>query len=417
MSATLQFSPASERRLLFTLAGVNFTHNMDFMIVMPLGARLMRVFDITPTQFAVIVASYGIAAAVSGFLAGFVLDRFDRKPALLTLYSGFILATLGCALSTNYEMFVAARVAAGACGGVAGSIITAMVGDVIPPERRGRAMGTVMMAFPLASVLGVPVGMMLAGFIEWHAPFLLLCALGFGILLYSRRVLPSIPGHPTDAHPVAQMVEIVTHPVHVRCFLLSAALVFAGGSMIPFMAPTMATNAGLDEELELPLVYVFGGACTFFTMPWFGRLSDRHDKLYVLAFATTLAIFVSHAIARLGPGSLAYPLLISTLFFITMSGRFAPAMAMISNAVSARYRGGFMSVNSAVQQAAGGVANFTAGLMITRDAGNHLVGYPRVAWMATAAFILTVALAAVLRAAAPHSARNPPLSAPAVAVD
>src|SRR5690606_3105674 len=152
---------------LMTLAAVQFTHIMDFMIMMPLGAQLMRYFTITPGEFSWLVASYGLAAAVSGCLGGFVLDRFDGKQALLTLYTGFGVATLACALAPTFWALLVARLAAGACGGVAGSLITAMVGDVIPPERRGAAMGTVMAAFPLASVLGVPAGLLLANWFEW----------------------------------------------------------------------------------------------------------------------------------------------------------------------------------------------------------------------------------------------------------
>lgn len=417
MPAIIQLTPASERRMLFALAAVQFTHIMDFMIVMPLGAKLMRVFDISPAQFSMIAASYGIAAATSGILAGFFLDRLDRKRALLNLYTGFVLATLCCALAPTYHFLLAARVAAGACGGVAGSIVTAMVGDVIPPERRGRAMGTVGTAFPLASVLGVPFGLLLAGWFEWHAPFFLLTVLSAVVLFQARRVLPSLATHRTDVHPVQQMFEIVTHRIHVRSFLLSAALVYAGGCIIPFMAPSMVINVGLDEKLQLPLVYLFGGACAFFTIPLAGRLSDRHDKLHVLAILSACAIVVVQILTRLGPGPLYVTLTVTTLFFVTMSGRFTPAMAMITNAVESRYRGGFMSVNSAVQQAAGGLATFTAGRLISQDSTGHLAGYPRVAWIATAGFFLTVALAALLRAAAPHASRNLPALVPVNAAD
>jgi MFS family permease len=107
----------NERGLLAVLVAVQFTHIMDFMIMMPLGSHLMRVFEITPAQFSRLVAAYGITAAVAGFLGGFVLDRFDRKHALLTLYAGFGVATLGCALAPSYGFMLLARAAAGACGG------------------------------------------------------------------------------------------------------------------------------------------------------------------------------------------------------------------------------------------------------------------------------------------------------------
>ncbi|MBK8856403.1 MAG: MFS transporter [Opitutaceae bacterium] len=398
-----------EQTLLLTLAAIQFTHIMDFMIMMPLGAGLMRVFNITPGQFSLLVASYGFAAAVTGFLGGFVLDRFDRKSALLTLYAGFGLSTLACALAPTYGFLMAARLAAGAFGGVAGSLVTAMVGDAIPPERRGRAMGVVMTAFPLASVLGVPVGLTLATWFEWHAPFFLLAGVSAAVLGVALKILPHVASHRSDVHPLRQMFEILTHRIHVRAFLLSMMLVFAGGIVIPFMAPSMVANVGLTEA-QLPLIYFFGGACTFFTMPWIGRLTDRHDKLHVLASITALAVVVALIVTQLKVTPLPVTLVVTTLFFITMSGRFAPAMAMVTNAVEPRYRGGFMSVNSALQQSSSAFATYAAGLIIHREATGRLAGYPQAGYVAAAAFALTVGLAAWLRAAAPHAARNFPVA-------
>jgi hypothetical protein len=97
---------------------------------------------------------------------------------------------------------------------------------------------------------------------------------------------------------------------------------------------------------------------------------------------------------------------VTTVFFVTMSGRFTPTMTMVSNAVEPRYRGGFMSVNSAIQQASSGLANLVAGLFITREAATgRLAGFPRVGWLASGVFARTVVLAWRLRTVAPHAAR------------
>jgi predicted MFS family arabinose efflux permease len=411
-------APTSVRGILFTLAAVQFTHIMDFMIMMPLGAGLMRVLAITPHQFSYLVAAYGLAAAATGFTGGFFIDRFDRKHALLWLYAGFGLATLACALAPTFHALLAARLAAGACGGAAGAIVQAMVADVIPPERRGRGLAVVATAFPLASVLGIPAGLFLANLFEWHAPFLLLAALTVPIGCIAARFLPSLPPAADRPHPGRQMQAILTHGVHRRGFLLTAALVFAGGLIIPFMSPSLVANTGL-RETQLTWVYLCGGAATFFTTRLFGRLTDRHDKLHVLAAVTLVAIATSIGLTQLGPSPIGLTLVVTTLFFITMSGRFTPAMALISNAVEPRYRGGFMSVNSAVQQAASGLANLTAGVLVSREpVSGRLVGYPLTGWVAVGAFLLTLGLAWRLRAAAPHAAqsgRHPTAPAPGVA--
>jgi predicted MFS family arabinose efflux permease len=416
-TATHAQTPGKERAILLMLTAVQFTHILDYMIIMPLGSHLMRVFGITPGQFSHLVAAYGIAAALTGFTGGFFLDRFDRKLALLTLYTGFGLATLACALAPTYHSLLIARFAAGGFGGVASSVLTAMIGDVIPPARRGRAMGMVGAAFPIASVLGVPLGLLLAEHFEWHAPFFLLGGVSALVLALGIQVLPRLHVVHAPAHPWRQMKAILTHPVHQRGFLLSAALVFAGGSIIPFLAPSMVANVGVPES-RLWLIYAAGGVCTFASTPIFGWLSDRHDKLHVLGWLTLAGACVVLILTNLPAAPVGVAMLVTALFMVTMSGRFTPAMAMMANAVEARYRGGFMSVNSAVQQATSGLANITAGALVTSDAAGRLVGYPRVGLISLTFFGLTFYMAWRLRAIAPHAARPGHIAAPgAAAVD
>ncbi|HET6787487.1 MAG TPA: MFS transporter, partial [Aquabacterium sp.] len=106
MTAIISDLPAGtqvrEKLLLWSLAAVNFTHIVDFMIMMPLGPELTRLFQITDAQFGVLVSAYSLAAGVSGLMASLVIDRFERKRALLLLYAGFTVATLACGLAPSY---------------------------------------------------------------------------------------------------------------------------------------------------------------------------------------------------------------------------------------------------------------------------------------------------------------------------
>ena len=400
-------TPAKERTVLLALVGVQFTHILDFMIMMPLGPQLMRVFEITPAQFTHLVAAYAFAAAIAGFAGGFVLDRYDRKRALLIAYAGFGLATLACGLAPTHHLLLVARLAAGAFGGVAGSLVSAMVADIIPPARRGRAMSFVMSAFPIASVLGIPVGLELAGKFGWQAPFLFLAACAALNLVLGSIALPHLRTAVRDNHPFRQMREILAHGLHLRAFALGASLVLAGGCLIPFIATAMVTNYGLAEA-QLSKVYAAGGVATLFSMIAIGRLSDRMDRMHLLAWLSAAAVAVVLVMTNLGRTSLAASCAIMALFMVTMSGRFAPAMTMVTNAVAARYRGGFMSVNSALQQGASALANLLAGIFVTRGPDGRLVGFPLLGLVSVGFFALTVVLAARLRSAAPHVARNLP---------
>ena len=175
-----------EMVLLLILASVQFTSIVDFMVVMPLGPQLQRKLEINNAQFSWIVASYTIAAGLAGLLGSSIMDRFGRKSAFLTLYTGFLLGTLFCGLSTGYYMLLVARVLTGAFGGILGGMALAIIGDVFPEERRGRATGILMSAFAVASVVGVPAGIYLGGEFGWHVPFLVLAALGLPVLFIGR---------------------------------------------------------------------------------------------------------------------------------------------------------------------------------------------------------------------------------------
>ena len=324
----------TERTILLTLAAVQFTHVLDFMIMMPLGAELMQVFNLTPGQFSRLVAAYGASAAVAGLAGGFFLDRIERRRALLIFYAGFILATLACALAPTHASLLAARILAGIFGGLAGSLVVAVVGDVVPPERRGRGMAFVMSAFPLASIAGVPLGILLANRYEWHAPFFLLVALGLPTLAAAARLLPSRPADPATLarHPFRLMRDLLAEPIHWRGFAVTAALVAASGAIIPFMAPSLVTNVGITAD-TLPWIYFCGGLAAFVSTPLVGRLTDRHDKLHVLAVITipaTIAVFI---LTRLGPTPLWLLLPLIALFFVGMSGRFGPASTLVINSV------------------------------------------------------------------------------------
>ncbi len=374
--------------------------------MMPLGSHLIRAFEISPAQFGYLIAAYGIAAGVVGFLGGFFIDRFNRRNALLALYTGFTFSALACAFAPSYHFLLIARTAAGAFGGICGSVLTAMIGDAVPPERRGSATGTVMVAVPLASVIGLPVGLVLASWWGWHATFMLLGAICLVMLFGALKALPHVSSHQSGAHPMRQMWNIIAHPIHLRAFMLRASLVFSGSCVMPFMAASMVYNVGLNELTQIPVLYMLGGIFTFFTIPWFGRLSDRFDKVNVLIGVAMVGIPVILIMTRLGPGPVYITYTVTTLLFICMSGRFTPIMALITNSVEPEYRGGFMSVNSSVQFTVGSLGNVVAGSLIVMGDDGRLHGYPTAGWISCAAFLAILGFAAWLRKAAPHAAKN-----------
>jgi predicted MFS family arabinose efflux permease len=381
--------------LLGVLTAVQFCHILDFVIIMPLGPQLMRAFDIPPRQFGLLVSAYTFSAAVSGFLAALVMDRFDRKRTLLFLLAGFGVGTFLCGVAGSFALLMAARVAAGAFGGVLAGVVMAAIGDQFPPERRGMATGVVMSGFSVASVLGLPFGLFLAAERGWQAPFVLLSVVTAAVLAVAAVALPPMRAHvaaPADRLPVlAELAATVREPVHARAMAFTVALIFAGFSLIPFLSPVLVNNVGLRES-DLAYVYLAGGIATLFTSPFFGRLADRFgaERVFVAAAVASLPAMI--AITLLPRMGLAPVLALTTVFMVLAGGRWVAAMALMTGAVDARRRGSFMSLNASVQQLSAGAASLVAGWMIGGGTGGRLVGYPRVGVLAAGSVVVALFL-------------------------
>ncbi len=394
-------APAREWSILTILVGVHFIHIMDFMIMMPLGPQFMRLFEITPPQFGFLVSIYTFSAGLCGFFAAFVIDRFDRKTVLIVLCGGFATATLLCALAPNYPMLLVARAIAGAFGGMMGAVVFSIIGDIIPEYRRGAATGTVMSAFSLAAVVGLPIGLFLANLSDWRAPFFFLTVLGVLIIAAAWRALPPLRGHlehQRESNPLQQFRTIFFNRNHLNAFALITMLMFAGFSVIPFISLYMVANVGLAET-DLPYLYFFGGLTTFFTARWIGRYADRHGKRKVFGIIAVISIAPILLVTHLSKVPVILAIGATTLFMIFVSGRFVPAMALIISSVEPRLRGSFMSFNASVQQIAAGFASLMAGSIMGKSAAGELTRFGTVGIIAAVSTILCIFLSARLRSA------------------
>ena len=386
-------SPRRELWLLLTLAGIQFTHILDFMIMMPLGPQFTELFNITSAQFGLLVSAYTLAAGASGLVASAYVDRFGRKRLLLVLYGLFALATLACGLAPSYGSLMAARIAAGIFGGVLSALSHTIVGDVIPFERRGRAMGIVMTAFSVSSVAGVPAGLFLAAHFGWHAPFFAIAALSALFAVFAAVTLPALTDHlkgSQSSSAFGRISSVLADTNHLKAFAFSALLMFAGFTTVPYLAMSLQFSVGLRAD-QLPYVYLFGGVATIVTARLFGKLSDSWGKVATLRLLAIGSIPVMFAVTLLPTGAALWIVFATTtLLMIVMSGRMIPGMAIATSAANPALRGTFMSLNSAVQSAGMGVAAFVGGSLISRNSQGQLQNYWMTALVGSIATLLAI---------------------------
>lgn len=375
-----------ERLILILLAALNFTHILDFMIMMPLGNYLMPYFHISPQKFTILVSVYTISAAISGFVAAFFVDNFDRKKILLLAYCGFLFGTICCGIAPSYVLLLLARTVAGIFGGLIGAQVLSIIADTFSYERRGAAMGAIMSAFAIASTLGIPFALYLANHISWHAPFLFLGITGIILVPLIFLYLPSMTSH-LHENAVKQdklkvLTDILENKTQYTALIFSGLIMFGHFLIIPFINPYMELNVGFSRTIT-PLIYLVGGTASFFASNIIGRLSDEYGKLSIFSvcvFAALPMIFIitnlphlsmTLHISNLPPIQAYVPVLtLFGLWFVAATGRGVTASAMVSNVVSPEHRGSFQSFNSSMQQLGTGMASLLTGFIVTQSSAN-----------------------------------------------
>jgi predicted MFS family arabinose efflux permease len=383
-----------QKFIIALLAFLQFTIVLDFMILSPLGALLMKELDLPASRFGLVVSVYAFSAGASGILAAGFADRFDRKRLLLFFYTGFVLGTLCCALAPTYPTLLAARMITGFFGGVIGSISFAIIADLFPPQARGRVMGTVQTAFAASQILGIPIALVLANRWGWHAPFFLIVGVstvvGFVIAL---RMKP-IDGHlalQRPSNPFRHLLVTVSRSDYLRAYSCTMLLVTGGFMLMPFGSAYIVNNMMIPME-SLPIIYMVTGLVSIVGGPLVGRLSDSVGKYAVFCGGSLAAGALVIVFTNLGPSPLWLVTAVNVCLMMGVSTRMISASALMSIVPDAPDRGAFMAVNSSIQQMAGGVASAAAGLVVTRTPSGALQHYDTLGYVVVLSMIIAVTL-------------------------
>ena len=380
------------------LAILQFTIILDFMVLSPLGERLLLELDITTSQFGLVVSAYAFSAGASGLLAAGFADKYDRKKLLLFFYTGFIAGTILCAIAPTYHLLLIARIITGIFGGVIGSISFAIISDLFRLDQRGRVMGSVQSAFAASQILGLPIGLLLSNKFGWHAPFWMIA--GFGIVLGVCMVLylKPITGHllhRSDRNPFQHMMKTILNSSYLKAFLATTFLATGGFMLMPFGAAFAVNNMGLTRE-QLPILY---GVTGFFSIGFgflTGVLSDKIGKFKVFVIGSVISMIMVGVYTSLGITALWIAITINVILFIGISARMISASALMTAIPEPQDRGAFMSINSSVQQISGGVASAVAGLIVVQESNGRLAHYEALGYVVIGSMVLVTWLVYII---------------------
>lgn len=364
--------------LITLLALTQFTVVLDFMVMNPLGYKLMKSMDLSTSQFGIVVSSYAFSAFASGILTAGFADRFDRKKLLLFFYIGFIIGTLFCGLAPNYLLMVTARIITGIFGGVIGSISMAIVSDIFPLQKRGRVMGFMQMGFAASQVLGIPISLFLANKWGWQSPFFMIVILATIICLMILLIVKPVTTHLDNENEKNVLIHFgrtFVNPPYLLGFLFTALLSIGGYMIMPWGSKFAVNNLHVTDE-QLPFLFMFAGISVLIVMPIIGKLSDKIDKFVIFTFASIFTAIIVLIYTNLSPVSFWIVSFLQMLMMAAIMSRFVPSQALVSALPEIHDRGAFMSINSSLQQLAGGIgAVIGAFIVFQKDNDSPLENY------------------------------------------
>lgn len=391
---TISFT-AYQKFAVFILAVTQFTVILDFMVMSPLGDILMKSLELKPARFGLVVSAYAFSAGISGLLTAGFADKFDRKKLLLFFYIGFIGGTILCGLVNSYPLLVAARIITGLFGGVIGSISMAIIADLFMLEQRGRVMGFIQMGFGASQILGIPIGLYLANAWGWHAPFLWVAGMAAIIAALIAVKLKPINEHlglQEDKSAFTHLLHTIRKKNYRIGFTATALLSIGGFMMMPFGSAFAINNLKVTQE-ELPIIFMIAGLSTLVIMPLIGKLSDKIDKFRIFVYASVWTIIMVGVYTNLGETPLWLVIIFNVLMMMGVMSRMVPSTALVTSIPDMKDRGAFMSINSSLQQIAGGIAAAFAGtIVIQKDKFSPLEHYNTLGFIIIGISLITIFL-------------------------
>lgn len=363
-----------EWRVVILVTLIQFINIVDFMMVMPLGPDFARDLNIPMSDLGLIGGSYTFAAAASGFILSQYLDRFDRRAIAMLALAGLSVSTFAATLATDQTGLLLARVCAGAFGGPASAIGMAMIIDVVPPKRRGRAMAIAMGSFSVAAIAGIPFGLELANWHGWQTPFYAIALSGVSVLLAIFLLLPRMDAHKGthEGKPAVGVISLLNKSLTRWALMLVVVSMFGNFLLIPNLSAYIQFNLGFPRE-RIGELYMIGGVASLVGMQVTGYLTDRFGSLgtgTVVCLGLALVLWFGF----MQQPDIALVPLIFAGFMVFSSARRVTQNALTSQTPEGHERAAYTSAQFAFQHVSTGIAAVGSSWVLTADASGALQG-------------------------------------------
>lgn len=177
--------------LLLTLGLGVFLGALDLSVLAPALPALGKDFSVATGDLSWVFTLYLLVNIAGIAVMSTLADRYGRRPIYVACVAIFLAGSALAVVSHDYALFLVARaIQAFGAGGIF-PVATAAIGDVVPPQRRGAALGLVAATWGLAAVLGPVYGGLVTHFVSWRFIFAPNFPIAAFVLVYAIRYVPT----------------------------------------------------------------------------------------------------------------------------------------------------------------------------------------------------------------------------------
>jgi predicted MFS family arabinose efflux permease len=202
------------------------------------------------------VTLYALVFAIGTPILIAATSRLERKTLLLSAFAVFIAGNAIAFVSASFWSFMLSRAVLAASAGIIVVVSLTVGSRLAPPEKRGGAIGTVIMGFSLSLVLGVPLGALVGDGYGWRMNFALLAALASLLWVALWRLLPSIGAD--EPVPLRRQLSVLRDVKTVSALFVTFFWIMGYQLVFTYVSPLLRTSAGIDTAMVSTALLVCG---------------------------------------------------------------------------------------------------------------------------------------------------------------
>ncbi|WP_036691555.1 MFS transporter [Paenibacillus sp. FSL R7-269] len=322
---------------------------------------------VSTSEVGLLVTVFALSAAIIAPVLIALTLGMDRKKLLLTALGVFIASNGLMLLKLPYEAMLGIRIIQGASGGIATVVAMAVATRLVEKERRGNAIGIILMGLSSSLVLGVPAGTFFSEYFGWRALFIIVGGLSLVPLFIISAKVPAIKEK--EAVTLKMQLSVLKDSRIVTALAISLLYVGGYATLFTYITPYLQAASSLSIT-EISGVLFLAGVCSFMGSKLGGQLADsRGSKFTIIAGlllqAATLLLFALTGVHVI-------VLLLILMIFMLGTWSISPAQQLLLVTLVPRNPDMALSVNTSFIQFGFALGSGLGGYVISRTSVLHL---------------------------------------------